>query len=459
MIKKPFLLPLAVVIAALGIQTASYAQPLVGSQPGLRAPRLSAAPGGASSAQRQADYIVAVVNSDPITNNEVQVRAARLEQQLAQQGGQRPSHSVVVQQVLERLILEKAALQQAKETGIKIDDVALNTAIDNVAEQNQISREELFRRIAADNVPVEQFRSEIRNQLTLAKVREREVSRVRVTDADIDDYIREQAANAPAAPADINLAQVLISVPESASPAEVAALSQRAQMVADRARKGDDFAALAQEFSQSAERSSGGVMGLRAADKYPELFANATRGLNTGDIAGPIRSGAGFHVLKVVEKVQTGVVGSTIVQTHPRHILLRLGAQITETAARERLADIKRRIESKQTDFATVAKEISQDGSAKDGGDLGWVSPGQFVPEFESVMEGLPTGQISDPVTSRFGVHLIEVIERRTKNLTQREQRDLLRGTVREKKQEEAYNNWTRELRARAYVDMREAPQ
>jgi peptidyl-prolyl cis-trans isomerase SurA len=206
------------------------------------------------------------------------------------------------------------------------------------------------------------------------------------------------------------------------------------------------------------ERKSGASMGLRSADRYPPLFVQAIQGLAKGAIAGPVRSPAGFHVLKLVEKRSTGLPPSTVTQHHARHILLRPGPQLTQAAAVAQLADMKKRIQTGQTDFATLAKAQSQDGSAKDGGDLGWAGPGQFVPEFEEVMVGLSPGQISDPVVSRFGVHLIQLTERRETPLSQREQRELVRNVVREKKLEDAYVTWTQDVRGKAYVEFREPP-
>ena len=263
----------------------------------------------------------------------------------------------------------------------------------------------------------------------------------------------------PDAPTDVNLAQVLIAVPENASAQEVDKLRQKAQMVADKARAGEDFTALAREFSDGPEKNAGGRMGLRGADRYPSLFIDATQKLDVGGVAGPIKSGAGFHVLKVVEKGKLGAPGMTVTQNHARHILLRPGKQLSEAAARERLAEFKRRVESGSADFATLAREFSQDASAKAGGDLGWSSPGQYVPEFEQVLAGLSPGGIAEPFTSRFGVHLVQLLERRDATLSPRQSRDIARNLLREKRLDEAYGPWAQEVRGRAYVDMREPPQ
>ena len=427
--------------------------------------RFSTTPGASAGnvagtgVQQQADFIVAVVNSEPVTNNDVRSKLIRTEQQLTQQGAVMPPRGELARQVLERLISDKAQLQAARVSGVRIEDNAIESAIGGVAEQNQISVEELRRRLAADGIPYAQFRSGLRDELLVNRFRQREVdARVSVTDAEIDQFLRDQEGNSDVSSLEINLAQILVVVPENATPEQVAALQARAQLAADHARAGTDFAALVNEFSDPAVRAAGGQMGLRNADRYPPLFLEATQNLRSGNIAGPIRSGAGFHVLKVVEKRQAGMPGVNITQTRARHILLRVTPQLTEAAAKDKLADIRKRIASGQ-DFAGLAKENSDDGSAKDGGDLGWTNPGMFVPEFEQVMNGLAPGQLSEPLVSRFGVHLIQVMERRESQLSTREQRDLARSALREKKQEDAYSIWAQEIRGRAYVEYREPPQ
>ena len=418
------------------------------------------AQGGASSSPRQADYIVAVVNSEPVTNNEVRARLARAEAQLAQQGGAMPPRQLLAREVLERIIVERTQLQKALELGVKVDDYAISQTEQAVARQNNMSVEELHRRLARDGITQERFREDLRNQLLLQRLREREVeARVKVTDLDVDQYLREQQKGTDIASMEINLGHVLVLVPENASPAQVQERRARAQAAADKVRAGEDFAAVAREFSDAPEgQRAGGQPGLRPADRYPELFLSSTMGLPVGSIVGPVRSPAGFHVLKVIERVTAGVP-ATVVQNRARHILLRTGAQLSESAAAERLTEYRRRMQSGQADFPTLAREHSQDGSAKDGGDLGWATPGRYVPEFEQALNALKPGEISEPVVSRFGVHLIQLLERREAKLSQREQREMVRDTVREKKLEEAYSTWAQELRGRAYVEYRDAPQ
>jgi peptidyl-prolyl cis-trans isomerase SurA len=396
----------------------------------------------------------------PITNSEVRTKLIRTEQQLRQQGAALPPRNELVPQLLERMISDKAQLQMARASGVRVDDNAVDAAVQGVAGQNQITVDELRRRLKADGIEYNQFRSELRDELLVSRLRQREVeSRVTVTEQDIDQFLRDQEGSTAPSSLALNLAEILVAVPENAKPEQVAALQAKAQQVLDRARSGADFAALANEFSASPTRSNGGQMGLRTADRYPPLFVEATQSLRAGGLAGPVRSGAGFHILKVIEKRQAGMPDAVITQTHARHILLRLTPQLNEAAAVEKLAGFKKRILAGQADFAALARESSDDASAKEGGDLGWANPGMFVPEFEKVMNSLAVHQISDPLVSRFGVHLVQVLERRETQLSAREQREIARNLLREKKQNEAYVLWAQEIRGRAYVEYREPPQ
>jgi peptidyl-prolyl cis-trans isomerase SurA len=442
-------LALALPAAAQGLRAAP--------QPGSTQP----AP-RADNAPRPADYIVAVVNSEPITNHEVRSRMVRFEQQLAQQGQRIPPRAEFARQVLERLISEKAQLQLARETGIKVEEFLVDQAEQNVARQNHMDVAELRRRLAADGVGLSQFREDLRNQLLLTRLRERELeSRVKVTDLDVEQFLREQQQGGnDGVPLQLNLAHILVAVPENANDAQIAALRARAERVQQRARAGEDFRRLAGEFSDApGAAASGGQVGLRSIDRYPPLFVQATEPLPEGGVSDVVRSGAGFHVIKVIEKRSGAVPGIHVEQSRARHILLRPSAQLSEGAARQRLAEFKKRIEAGQADFAQLAREFSQDASAASGGDLGWANPGLFVPEFEDTMNSLGPGQISEPVTSRFGVHLIQLMERRQATLSPREQREFARNLVREKKLDEAYAQWAQDVRGRAYVELREPPQ
>lgn len=427
-------------------------------------PRLAPAPAApraippAAPVQRSAEYIVALVNSEPITNTEVQTRVERILKENAE--AQRVPRAELTRLVLERLIAERAQLQQAKEAGIKVDELAIDQAEQTVARQNQMSLPELRSRVAAEGISPQAFRNDLRDQLLLTRLRDREVeAKVKVSDIEVDQFIRDQRTSPNAATQNINIAQVLIAVPESASDAQVASLQQRAQGVAQRARAGEDFAKLAQEFSDSPDRANGGALGMRSADRYPTLFVDATQSTAVNGIAGPVRSGAGFHVLKVLAKSQPGADDAVVTQTQVRHILLRSDAKRSTAQAVAQLAEFKERIQKGTADFASLARDNSQDASAREGGDLGWSRPGQFVPEFEEAMNRLAPGQLSDPVVSRFGVHLIQVVARRDAKLSQAEQREAARAVLREKKVEEAFETWAQEIRARAYVEYREPPQ
>lgn len=409
---------------------------------------------------RAADFIVAVVNSEPITNLQVSAEVARLSRQLAAQGKTVPDPRALARQVLERMIDERAQLQLAREQGIRIAEPSIDQAEQQIASQNRMSVEQLRTQLAREGMDPMGFRERLRDQLILTRLREREVEpRVRISDAEVDQYIREQQelARDPSQRL-LHLAHLLVAVPEGASEQQLAALQDKGQRALQRLRSGEDFARVAGEMSDAADRANGGDLGLRPADRYPSLFLEATATLAPGQITGLVRSGAGFHIVKVLERRLQGLPPTTVTQSRARHILLVPGTQLSEAQALEKLRDLRRRIQTGQADFATLARQNSQDGSAAQGGDLGWANPGQFVPEFEEVMNRLSPGQISEPLISRFGVHLIELVERRRAELGQREQREMVRGMLREKKLVEVYETWVQDVRARAYVELREAP-
>jgi peptidyl-prolyl cis-trans isomerase SurA len=420
----------------------------------------SARPAAATAPIRQADFIVAVVNSEPITNREVQVLRQRIANDAVARGGSQPDAQELTQIALEQLINEKAQLQQARDGGIKVEPEAIEQAELNVATSNQLTPEQLHKALAQDGISLNAFREQLRTQITLTRLREREVEgRVRVSDQDIEQYLRTQLqAQAAQIPGLVNLGMLLVAVPENSTDAEIKALGERAASLAQRARSGENFSELAKAFSQAPDRATnGGEMGLRPADRYPELFMDATRGLKTGDVAAPVRSAAGFHVLKVLERRQINTL--VVAQTRARHILLRPTAQLSQTQAVAKLAEVRQAIVSGKADFAVMARQMSQDGSAQQGGDLGWANPGMFVPEFEEVMNRLRPGQVGEPLVSRFGVHLIEVTDRRNAPMSDQEQRNLARNVLREKKINESYATWVQDIRSRAYVEMREPPQ
>ena len=413
-----------------------------------------------SSAEPQtADRIVVVVNSEPITQHDIRSRVQRVAQQASRAGSTLPPQTELVRQVTEALILERAQIQLAKEQGIKVETSVLDDAEQNIARQNQMDVARLHRQLESEGMPVEEFRNTIRQQIMVQRLREREVdARVRVTEAEVDRFLAQKRDN-PGADLQLHISQILVAVPESADAQQLANLMSRAQMIGEKARAGADFSNLVREYSDAPDRARGGDLGLRPAERYPVLFVDATRAVKTGGIAGPVRSPAGFHVLTVLDKKVAGLPDDTIVQTRARHILLRPSARLTETAATEQLAQQRSRLVAGQADFAAVAREISQDGSAAQGGDLGWATPGMFVPEFEEAMNRLAPNEISAPLVSRFGVHLIQVLERKEVELSPKAQRDQLKQLVREQKMEEAYKRWIEDVRSSAYVEYRDPPQ
>jgi peptidyl-prolyl cis-trans isomerase SurA len=412
-----------------------------------------------AQASRQADFIVALVNSEPITNNDVRAAVQMASEQLTAQQQPIPSPEVLRQSVLERLINERAQLQIAIESGVRADDAAIDAAEQNIARQNQVDVATLRQRLAKEGVDAATFRTRLRDQLLLGRLREREVdSRVRVTDQDVDRYLSDlQAKNSDPLVQEINIAQILIAVPENATASQVAALQAQAQAVLQRARAGEDFATLVKQLS-AAEQANGGQLGLRRGDRYPPVFMDAVQRVETGGIAEVIRSGAGFHILKVVDRRASPLPTRSVVQSRARHILLRTSPELTQAAAVARLASYRQRVAAGQADFAALAREFSQDGSAAQGGDLGWAGPATFVPEFEDAMNRLNPMEISPPLVSRFGVHLIQLLDRRKVDLSPREMREYVRNVLRETRIEEAFVTWARDIRGRAFVEMREPP-
>lgn len=413
-----------------------------------------------SGQSTQADFIVAVVNSEPITNNEVRREIQRVLQQLAQQRRTQPDVRLLAPEMLENLINVKAQLQLARDTGVRVEESAIDQAEQTIAQQNQLDIAELRRRVERDGLTVSQFRSQLRDQILLQRLRERDVeARVRITDQEVDQYLADQLANQDLSAMQLNLAQILVAVPDSATPEQTQALRKRAERAQERARSGEDFAALVREFSDAPDLTNGGLLGLREASRYPSLFVEATRSLGVGDLSSLVRSPAGFHLLRVVEKINLNLPTAAVTQSRARHILLVPNAKTNESQARSLLTDLKKQLVNGKADFAALARLHSQDGSATQGGDLGWASPGMFVPEFEDVMNRLAPGEVSDPLVSRFGVHLIQLQERRKATLSPEQQRESVRSMLREKQLDEAFRTWAQELRGRAYVELREPPQ
>ena len=404
-----------------------------------------------------ADYIIAVVNQELVTNGELQARIARIREDAQRSKATLPPPADLRKQVLDALIDERIQVTNARETGPKIDEAELDRAVANVAVQNQMSMAQMRARLQQQGIAYTTFRNNVRDQILTERVREREVNqRIRVGSDEVDALIEKRRVAAGMAP-QVNIAQILVTVPEGATVEQVAERRARAEAALARVKAGESFEAVAREISEDGNKAQGGVIGLRPVDRLPDLFVEFVRNMKPGDVGSALlRSGAGFHAIKLVERNNSAAF--TVQQTRARHILLRVSPQLTAEAAGQRLIEFKRQIQSGAKTFEQLARDNSEDGSAAQGGDLGWTAAGTFVPEFEVAMNALPLNGLSEPLVSRFGVHLIQVMERRQVALDLKQQREQARNILREQRFEEAYLDWVRDLRGRAYVEMREAP-
>ncbi|MER2539414.1 MAG: peptidylprolyl isomerase [Azonexus sp.] len=400
----------------------------------------------------EADSIVAVVADEVITGYELRNRLASALKQLQKQGTPLPPQDVLERQMLERLIMDRVQLQFAKESGLKIDDIQLDQAIGRISANNKMTPQQFRQALEKDGITYAKFREEIRSEMTMARLREREVdSKLVISDGEIDNYIANQAATG--SNEEYQLAHILLRAPESASPEQLQKLRLRGEQALKRARAGENFAELAAAFSDSPEALQGGDIGWRPLDRLPGLYADAARKLGVGEVSDLLRSSAGFHVVKLLGK-RGGSAAASIQQTHARHILIRVNEVVSEAEARRKLENVRERIVN-GVDFAEQARLYSQDGSAAKGGDLGWLNPGDTVPDFERAMDALKDNELSPVVQSPFGMHLIQVTERRQRDVSAERQRGVARQAIRERKLDEAYQDWLRQLRDRTYVENR----
>lgn len=403
----------------------------------------------------EVDRIVAVVNSDAITLFELR---SRTEQAIAQLRGRNvtpPPREDFERQVLERMIYEKVQLQHAEETQMRIDDRMLEAALGRIAESNNMNATQLRSAVERDGIPWPRFREDIRKEIILSRLRDREVeSRVVVTEGEIDNYLANPERKADQRE-EFNVSHVLLRVPEGASPETLMRLKARADAAMEQLAKGEDFARVAASYSDAPDALSGGSLGWRPLDRLPQLFADMLPNLKPGQVSEVMRSPAGFHIMKLVDKRGgAGASDARVSQTRARHILIKTSEVVNDAEARRRLTGIKERLDN-GGDFEELARSNSQDLSAAKGGDLGWLYPGDTVPEFEKVMNALEPGKVSEPVQSPFGWHLIQVVERRVEDVSTERQRAAARLALRERKAEEVYQDWVRQLRDRAYVEIR----
>ena len=416
---------------------------------------LAVSAGAAAQRASLVDRIVAIVNKEIITASELADAVGSAERELRRRGTTPPEHSVLERQMLERLILGKAQVQLARDSGIRVDELQLDRAVQRIAEGNKMTLAEFRAALEGDGVPFDAFRQDVRDQITLTRLREREVDdKIQVSDSEIDLFLESMKA-APGERTEYNIAHILVRVPEQASPEQVEAARRRVEQAFTAARSGTDFAQLAATYSNAPEALQGGSLGWRPHDRLPELFAQVLERLNPGEVSAPIRSPAGFHLLKLVDRRVAGVSDAPIPQTRLRHILIRTNDTVSETEARRRLTDLRRRILAKDADFAEMARVHSDDATSARGGELDWVYPGDTVPDFERAYQELQIGEVSQPVRTPFGVHIIQVLERRSADMSQERRRMQARQALRERKSDEAYSEWLRQLRDTVYVDLR----
>jgi peptidyl-prolyl cis-trans isomerase SurA len=396
---------------------------------------------------------VAVVNDDVITRLDLDERVRFAYLQLKQQGTPPPPREALEKQILDRLVIDRVQLQLAKETGLRVEDGDLDKAIQRIAQDNKLTVPQLRETLEKDSVPFARFREDIRNEIILARLREREVdNRISVTESEIENFLSTQQAQAGRSD-EYNLSHILVTVPENASPEQIQARRTRAEQALEQIQKGADFRQVAATISEAPDSLQGGAMGWRDAARLPSLFVDALKSLPVGGLSPILRSSNGFHILKLNDR--RGSTSPVIVrQTHARHILIKTNELVPEAEARRRLVALKERLDNK-ADFAELARLHSEDSSSSKGGDLGWLSPGDTVPEFERAMDALAPGQISDPIQTPFGWHLIQVLERRNADMSQEHQRLEARKALRARKSDEAHQEWLRQLRDRAFIEYR----
>lgn len=405
------------------------------------------------------DQIAVVVNDEVITRNEVNQRVNQIETSMRAKGAQIPDAADLKRQVVEQMIATRAQLQMAKEMGVRVDDATLDRAIASIAEQQKMTVQEMRNQMEKEGMTFAAFRDEIRGEISMQRLRQHEVdSKIQVSDAEVETYLLAQKA-AAAEQVEMDISQILVRIPENATPDQIAVRKSRADDIARQLRTGADFAKTAGTYSDAPDALKGGAIGWRDPNGLPPLFANELKKLSKGQITTVIKSNNGFHILRlndVRSAAKASDTAAAVQQTHARHILLKVTPTMTATEAKRKLAEMKERLDHKSATFEELARLNSNDGSAAKGGDLGWLQPGDTVPEFENVMNGLKIGEVSDVVETQYGYHLIQVTERKTEDVSNERERNAARQAIRDRKLEEAAESWVREVRDRAYVEFRD---
>jgi peptidyl-prolyl cis-trans isomerase SurA len=399
------------------------------------------------------DRIVAVVNQGVVTEQELDARMVSVAKQFAKAGKDLPPDNTLRRQVLERLISDSLQMQHAARTGIKIGGNQVDLAFERIAEQNNLTITEFSEALNKDGISVDKFKADIQNEMTIGRLREREImSRVTVTETEIDNLLTTQSAT-PDAQDEYEISHILIRTPEEAAPEDVKAAKEKVSEALSALQSGLSFDKVSATYSDAPNALEGGQLGWKKSGQIPGLFLNALKPLAAGSITEVLRSPNGYHILKLTDK-RGNSAPLVIDQTHARHILVKLSEIMSEKEAKHKIDGIKVRLDNNE-DFKTLARQYSDDGSSSNGGDLGWINPGDTVPNFEQAMNALAPNEISAPVKSRFGWHIIQVIERRSQDMTKESQRLKARQEIRSRKADEAYQDWLSELRDRAYVDMK----
>ncbi|MES2259891.1 MAG: peptidylprolyl isomerase [Pseudomonadota bacterium] len=403
------------------------------------------------------DSIAVVVNDDVITRRELVERVKTVQQRMKGQNVQLPDPADLQRQILERMIVERAQLQLAKEMGVRVDDAMLDRAISRIAEQQKLSVQEMRNQMEKEGTTFAAFREEIREEIIMQRLREHEVdAKIQISDAEVDSHMAAEKA-AAAEQFEMNISQIMVRIPENASPEVIAQRKARADEVMRQLRTGADFAKMAGTYSDASDALKGGEVGWRSPERLPPLFAEALVKLKPGQVTPVMKSVGGFHILKLVDRrsLAEAQAVATVQQTHARHILIKVTPTMSAADAKRKLVELKERLDNKAAKFEELARLFSNDGSAGKGGDLGWLYPGDTVPEFEAAMNGLKLGEVSAPVETSFGYHLIEVTERKSDDVSKEKQRNAARNAIRERKLEEATEDWQRQVRDRAYVEFR----
>ncbi len=452
--------------AALAQGAKKPAQPApAAAQPASAAAAAPATGGGflppASSNANVVDAIRVVVNDEVITRNEVRNRVAQIVQRLRAQNTQLPPQADIERQVIEAMIVERSQLQMAREMGVRVSDRELDAAIGRIAEGQKMSLQDMRNQMEKEGLTFAAFREEIRSEIMLQRLREHEVdAKIQVSDAEIDTYLAAEKA-AASDKVEMDIAQILVAIPANATPEQVAARRARADEVARQLRTGADFAKIAATYSDAPDALKGGAIGWRDPDRLPPLIAEPLRKLSAGQVTPIIKSNNGFHILKLIDKrnLAQAPEQAIVQQTRARHILIKASPAMPAAQVKAKLADLRARIQNKSATFEELARQNGQDSTAAKGGDLGWLAPEDMEampPEFVSAMAALKPGEVSDVVESSFGFHLIQVLERKTEDQTREKERLRARQVIRERKLGEAVEDWSREVRDRAYVEYRE---